>query len=219
MEPILIVSQPRSGSSMTAGLFHHHGVWTGTCRPGDATNAKGHFESIPIRTALIGMHKAIVHDGKLAKPVPGFRDKVLALIRADGYRDGPWLWKGSVMYWPAWYEFQPKWVCVYRPREAIFESCRKSRMFGAKFNDAELYANIDFHQQQMQFLHDQHDAPWVNSDEVAHGDYSSLRAAIEYCGLPFSVEICERFVDRSLWHYSPSAPAGDPNTASNTAAL
>ena len=150
MEPIIVLGQPRSGSSMTAGIFHHHGVWTGTCRAADDSNKKGHFENIPIRNLLIGTHKAIVHKGVVAQKIAGFREQVLQHISNDGYTGGPWLWKGSTMYWPAFFEFEPKFVVVNRPREQIFKSCRNSHIFGDHLSGDELYANIDFHQQQME---------------------------------------------------------------------
>jgi hypothetical protein len=189
---------------MTAGLFHKHGCWAGTCRPADDSNAKGHFENIPIRTLLIGMHKAIVHKGVLAQKIPGFRDQVLSAIRNDGYHDGPWMWKGSAMYWPAFFEFEPRFVVVERPPEQIFTSCRKSGMFGGNLSDDDLRANISFHQQQMDYLRVYKQAVRVKSFDVMQGDYSSLENALVRCGLQFDEQITADFVDPKLWHYRQS---------------
>lgn len=182
---------------MTAGLLHIHGVWAGTCRPGDSVNAKGHFENIPIRSMLISMHKRNVQEGRLAEKIPGFKDRVHAAIRNDGYKEGPWMWKGSALYHPAWFEFNPVFVTCFRPREHIFRSCRRSGMFGNHLSDDALYANIDLHQNEMRKLQG---FP-VYTDEVVNGDYSSLKRAIEGAGLQFDEEKTRQFVDRRLWHY------------------
>ena len=196
-DPILILAQPRSGSSMTAGIFHRHGVWVGSHRPGDQHNAKGHYENIALRTILVGMHSPIVHDGTLARKIPGFREQALSAIKNDGYVEGPWLWKGSVMYHPAWFEFDALKIGVIRPRDKVFQSCRRSHIFGHKLSDEELYANIDFHQTEIRRVC----SALVFSDEVAKGDFESIRHAIETAGLEWNEKAARDFVDRDLWHY------------------
>lgn len=200
-EPIVIMGQPRCGSSMTAGLFARHGVWTGTCRPGDASNPKGHFENIPLRTMLIGAHKNVVQKGVLAAKISGFREQALQAIRNDGYTQGPWLFKGSAIYWPAFFEFKPRFVVVDRPREQIFKSCRKTGMLGNCRSDVELYANIDFHQQQMDYLVTFKQAVRVNTFEVVQGDFTSIKHALYVCGIEPLDDKIRDFVDDKLWHY------------------
>jgi len=201
MEPIIILGQPRSGSSMTAGIFAAHGVWTGTCRPPTPLNAKGFFENVPMKKLIIATHKAVVRKGILAAKTPGFRANVLEAIKNDGYTEGPWLWKGSAMYWPAFFEFEPIFVVVNRPREQIFASTRKSKMLNPNETDAELYANIDYHQEQMDYLCTYKQAVRVNSYDVARGDFSSIERAITYAGLEYDEAVTTGFVDPGLWRH------------------
>lgn len=207
-EPILIMALPRSGSSMTAGIFHAHGVWVGACRAPNRNNPKGHFESNVIRDALISTHGAIVHAGELAKPVPGFREAVTAALEADGYEGGPWLWKGSCLYWPAWFEFSPQWIVVRRPKDATFRSCRSSQVFGAGLSDERLQEVIDIHHRELDKLVTEHGAIEVDTDAVANGDDSTVRRAIERCGLTFDAAITDHFVDKALWHFGSRRRTG-----------
>ncbi len=202
---------------MTAGIFAAHGVWIGRCRSGACYNLKGFFENIKIKRIIIQQHKAIVHDGLLATKKPGFKEKVLESIHSEGYTEGPWLWKGSAMYWPAFFEFEPRFVVVSRPREQIFKSCRNSHIFGDHLSGDELYANIDFHQEQMEYLVTFKQAVRVNSFDVMQGDFTSIKKAIEYCGIEFSDALTSGFVDEKLWTFraSPSdkATSTDLSTA------
>jgi len=201
MEPILILGQPRSGTSMTAGIFAQHGVWTGTCREGNQFNEKGFFENLHIKKVIIAMQGRVVHAGVLGQPMPGFRAMVLAAIYEDGYRSGPWLWKGSALYWPAFYEFKAKIVVCRRPVGQIFDSCRSSEViFGKELPDDLLRENIAIHHKQMDYLVDM-GACEVDTWGVAQGDYDTIDNALEYCGIEFDHELTHAFVDSSLWKH------------------
>lgn len=200
--PILIMALPRSGSSMTAGIFAHHGVWTGPCRPGTGRNVKGFFEGIAIKKALMKMHERIVHKGQLAESKPGFRALVETLLVEDGYRGGPWLWKGSALYWPVWFEFEPKWVVCRRDPEATFRSSRSApKVFGSSLSDEQLRRNIAFHHENLDYLIAEKGAVEVDTEAVAHGEFTTVKAAIEHCGIEFDEAATQEFVDPSLWHY------------------
>lgn len=186
---------------MTAGIFSRHGVWTGTCRPPTKRNEKGFFENIDIKNVIIEMQGAIVHAGVLAKEVDGFRSRVIEARDGDGYESGQWLWKGSALYWPAWFEFNPKYVVCRRDREATFQSCRTARkVFGDKLSDRELRRNIDFHHEQLDYLVS-HGAYEVDTAAVASGDFVTIKRAIEGCGIEFNESVSREFVEPDLWHH------------------
>ena len=193
-DPIIIISMPRSGSSMTAGLFAEHGVWTGPCRPPGPQNAKGHFESLPIRDEIIKTVGAIVQKGVLAPEVKGWRGRVENIIRKAGYKEGPWLFKSSAMYYPLWHEFNPTFVCVRRNLEAIEQSGKATGYFRRP-------KAIQPHVKAMDYVRDNMGGIDVFSDEVIAGDYSSLERAFDAAGLEMDERIVSDFVDPSLWHY------------------
>ena len=52
IEPIVILTSGRSGSSMIAGIFAAHGVWKGETFGGDHINPKGTFENIALKQLI-----------------------------------------------------------------------------------------------------------------------------------------------------------------------
>lgn len=192
--PIIIISLPRSGSSMTAGLFAKHGVWVGPYRKGDRHNAKGYFESLPFKHEIIKTVGRIVHKGTLAPKVEGWKQTALNLIRANGYEGGPWLVKHSAMYYPLWHEFDAKYICVRRDPESIKASGRASGYL--KNADA-----IQPHINAMDYVRDHLGGVDVFTDELITGDYSSLERAFDNCLIDFDPAIANDFIDPSLWHY------------------
>lgn len=193
-EPIIIISMPRSGSSMTAGIFAQHGVWTGTCRAPSKQNAKGHFENLRFRQEIISRVGAIVQKGKLAPELKGWRQVAERVIIKDGYNGGPWLYKSSAMYYPLWHEFSPKFICIRRNIDSIKKSGRASGYFRA-------HKAIKPHIEAMDYVRDYLGGVDVFTDEVVKGDFSSLEKAFDHAGIEMDHAIVDDFVEPSLWHY------------------
>lgn len=185
---------------MTAGVFARHGVWTGTCRSADANNLKGYYENAAIRGVVMKWHRAIVHKGILAQKKPGFRAAIEKAVADDGYDGGPWLWKGSALYWPAFFEFEPRYVVCVRSPQRIFESCRRSGIFGRNLSDAQLRDNILFHQKQLEYLCAAKNAVRVFTGAVANGNYQSLERALEHCNITPDTDVFDDFIDAELWN-------------------
>jgi len=197
-EPILIMAMPRSGSSMTAGLFAAHGVWAGTYAKPNAMNAKGHFENLPVKKYIIQKTGGArpVQEGQPCKPWPGFRDDVLRLIHEDGYPgEGPWMFKGTAMYWPLWREFRPRWICVRRNLDSIRSSGKATGAFLARPEA------IQAHVQAMDYLWEHRRAVDVDTDALIRGDYSTLRIALASCGIEMDEDVVRDFVDPKLWRH------------------
>lgn len=178
---------------MVAGCLAQHGVWTGTCRRADSANAKGHFENVPIKQAIIHAVGPVVHEGRVAEPVRGWPEAVEQIIRRDGYKDGPWLWKGSAMYWRLWEAMQPVYVCVRRKREAIIASGRETGYFRATDHA------IDAHVRAMDHLRDELGGVDVDADAVVAGDHTTLEQAFDAAGLEMRPRIVDDWVEPSLW--------------------
>jgi hypothetical protein len=191
--PIIVVGTPRSGTSMTAGLFAQHGVWVGPCKDGDSKNPKGYYESLPFKELLISKCGRIVHAGQLARPIPRWTEHVHSILARNGYDGGPWLVKHSAMYWPVWRDFRPIWVCCRRDPRAIERSGKASGYLTKP-------QAIQPHIKQMEHLRDQHGAHEVWPETFVNGDFSALVPAFEEAGLTFNHQIAEAFVEPSAWH-------------------
>jgi len=200
-DPILIVGMPRSGTSMTAGVFARHGVWVGTHQEGDRLNAKGHFENHHIKqakkVAAIPPAYICVNKGLEAEPVDGWREAVLRLRDQDGYEGGPWMFKMSVMFWRMFDGAFPDatWVCVRRPRDEIRRSSEATGIFSATDE------TIDAHIAAMDRLERERGAVSVQTSDVVAGDTSSLGAALLHADLEPDGAIIADFIDATLWRH------------------
>jgi len=201
-EPIVILAMPRSGSSMTAGLFQAHGAWFGTCRPGDADNPKGHFENNAIKREMIRRWGSLTlargvtsfDQNPVCAPQDGFRSCVERILDTDGYTGGPWGYKQSALYKPAWHEFNPYFVGVKRENVLKANTSRQA-MFGTR-DPKRVQRMIDLHHAVIDECE-----VIVRTDEIIHGNLRSLDDALAYCGLTIDVSAVDDFVDPSLWHY------------------
>lgn len=191
--PIVILGAPRSGTSMTAGIFAQHGVWTGTCRPANSRNPKGFFESEPMREVMLEHFGRLVHEAREAEYKDGMRPIIEEAMRADGYEGGPWLVKLSALYWPMYLDFDPTWVLVRRDVEATIRSGRHS---GYNSNPD----SVPLHHEVMDRIRDEHGGVGVDTDAVVRGDYSTLERAFDAAGLDLDPAIANDFIDPDLWH-------------------
>lgn len=199
-DPILIVMMGRSGSSMTAGIFNLHGVWVGSTPPPSRINQKGFFENRKVKLELRRWFNKSFLDVPEGKP--GWREKVEGIIREQGYRGGPWLYKHGATFWKAWYEFNPRWVLVWRDPEMIFQSIRNAQVM-QKFTDPQVKESIRLHHEQMRIIKSKFDDVFdVEADRLIQGDDSQIAAAIEGCGLTYDPMITREFVEPKLWHYA-----------------
>jgi len=191
VEPIVILAAPRSGSSMTAGLFAKHGAWVGPCMPGNKRNEKGYFESIPFKRSLLENCGRLVESGDVANPVPGWREIAERILSDNGYTGGPWLVKHSALYYPVWHEFSPRFICVRRSDQGLRASEEATGMI----------ANIEAHKAVMDAV----GGVDVFTDDIVAGDFSSLERAFDFCDIRMDRAIVDDFVEPSLWHYAPSS--------------
>ena len=86
-KPILILSPGRSGSSLVAGIFAKHGVWTGNCHPGNKYNPEGYFENIAIQRAMQN-HFGRDWLGNFPQADDVFPHMVKSIMAQEGYTDG-----------------------------------------------------------------------------------------------------------------------------------
>lgn len=204
-KPIVIIGLPRSGTSMVAGLFAHHGVFSGTCKEADYRNAKGFFEHVGFTALILEIYgRGVIGKGDPVRPHPAFKRKMLALLEEDGYTGGPWLIKHAHVYHHVWYDFEPQFVLVRRDTQSISDSTEEC---GWRAGSARLTRA----QQLLDNLAKELNAPQVMSNELIKGDYNSIRIAFEYCGLDFDETIAADFIEPSLWR-APAKSLEDDTT-------
>ena len=222
-EPIVIVGVPRSGTSLVAGLFAKHGVWTGKCRPADEHNPTGYFESVAFNKIWSKIHynqnkklnskmkgrltrkprseDESAVDEVLAKFEVGFKEKMLDAIKQEGYKGGHWLVKHDIIFHPAWGEFKPNWIAVRRDETAIMNSFRRVyRSERRILNNSSAWISPCARYLE-KFIID-YDASAIWYEHLMNGDFSELGAAMQRCGLKMDERLVRAFIDPSLDHSS-----------------
>ena len=189
---------PRSGSSMTAGIFHQHGVWIGGCKPGHCKNPRGNFENIKIKQLLKDWYgRELLRDTIYWKE--GFRKDVEAILDEEGCH-GRWLVKHSAIYWRTWKEYNPKWVLVRRDKEATFKSCKNIGFYNATHTDEQIRQIIDSHHHEMDVVRELGGID-IFTEEIINGNYKNLERAMDYCDIDMDKSIVDEFVEPEYWHY------------------
>lgn len=195
---------------MTAGLFHSHGIWVGTSRGGNENNPKGFFEN----TKLKQLQKKIWGWDLQAlaetppEPDPDFKWKALQLIREQGWSGEPWLYKQSALYWRAWDDFNPKFICVRRDIEQTVQSNIDCGLHRGKWSREQLTDIIESHHREMDIVREVYDGIDVFTDQLIERDYSSLKQAFDYCGIEMKKEVVDEFITPGYWKHPKRTTQG-----------
>lgn len=142
--PILIISAPRSGSSLLSYVLNEEGIQVGITKRGDRFNPNGYFENLQIRDVIIDYLKS--NDdfelGKKFNPIdlnadmPNFKNKITDILVDEKIQnDKPWLFKDpkNTFAWMLWNKYYPdaKWILLNRNTSDIINS-----FFNTDFMDA-----------------------------------------------------------------------------------
>ena len=198
-DPIVIVGVPRSGTSMIAGVFAAHEVWTGTCRDPDENNPRGYYENVHVKNDIKRLFRLAVKAGMMPDGVDGWMTLVKQALQRDRYPGGPWLMKHGVLYWPIWHEFKPMWVTVRRPPHDCLGSCISSGILLPKNSEDCRRQNILMQNAQLDCLEKHFGAIRIDADRVIDCDYEQIKEAFEVCGLHFGSRLTETCIDPTLW--------------------
>jgi hypothetical protein len=143
-DPILIVSAPRSGSSLLAYILNKEGIQVGITKAGDKYNVNGYFENIRIRNLMIKYLKENDKQklGKKFQPInirsdfKNFNRKMYRVLRQDKFdKNKNWLIKDPklTLCWNIFNKEYPnaKWILLYRNQNDIMSSYKKTEFMDA----------------------------------------------------------------------------------------
>lgn len=167
-DPILIVSAPRSGSSLLSYILSCEGVQCGITKEGDEYNPNGYFENLQIRELVIRhLHKNDVDKlGKRYQPInldfsqeeaELFRNNVIASMKSQGVDiSKPWLFKDPkiALVWKLFAQAFPnaKWVLLHRRVDDILNSFRRAKFMDAYKDTTEWLEYLDRFHENMQTI-------------------------------------------------------------------
>ncbi len=216
--PILITGVPRSGTSLTAGLFHQAGAWGGRMIGGNKDNLKGFFENIRIRQEVTkGYLIELGEDPMGQDPLPSATTRmtlpsisraekmtqdVETIVNSEGYGGGQWFYKDAkiALTWAAWACAFPDahWVLVRRKSEAIAESCMKTgfmRVYQTKEDWLNWIIRYEASFEQMKAnLQMQLTELWF--EDIVGENWGDLRTLIQILNLKWDEEKISEFIIR-----------------------
>lgn len=206
--PIFITGCGRSGASMIAGLFNICGAFIG-----NVGEKNGHYENQSIISRLVNPymlemrynlnHQFPLPDSKHMLIPSDWRERVLSLMKLDGYVSGPWIVKGAFLttLWPIWrYAFpEAKWVFIRRRTGDVINSYTKTN-YMTTFKRPENIAAVGGKTEHdgWAWLIKQYEARFIDiidsganyqivwPERMAYHDYIQIRETIDWLGLSWS---------------------------------
>jgi len=218
--PIIITGCARSGTSLTAGIFHICEAYGGDLCGPTAANRRGQFENNEIRNKVTKPYlESIGCDPLGQKPLPTTtqvfavtekqgkerREAVLRIMRRQGLKEGqPWFIKEAkaCLTWYLWSLAFPdaKWVIVRRKKEDIARSCMQTYFMRAYRDVLGWYKWVETHEKRfMQMKLAGLEVVEVWPQKIIDGDLSEVRYAVEWAGLEWNAPLVEAFVAPDLW--------------------
>ena len=214
-DPILITGCARSGTSMTAGIVQRCGAWGGLTYGPNEWNKSGMYENKEIREHILKPYLFICSADPLGQdplpdidrliPLANLREKIETVIKFQGYKRGPWYYKGAKMclVWPTFHEAFPtaRWIIIRRRDEDIVNSCLRTPFMRAHSTEAGWQAWIDVHKKRFEEMIENPDMDTVEvwPEKFVLGDFDEIRAAMEHVGLHWNEKAAAQFVNPKLW--------------------
>lgn len=217
--PILITGCARSGTSLTAGIVDICGAFGGNLRPGGTPNPKGMFENNEIIQDIIKPYLISIGADRLGQhplpkmgdiqPYPDLKEQIEDVIVQDGYKNGPWYFKGAkvCLIWQIFHEAFPdaQWVIVRRDALSIARSCINTSFMKAYNTVDDWLCWVKIHEGRfidMKVAGLNIKEVWP--EEAIKGDLSWFRALIEDLELSWDQKKIEEFIEPEYWHYGVS---------------
>jgi len=223
--PILITGCARSGTSLVAGVINKRGAFGGNMDGPNHNNAKGMFENARIKQDIVkpffrdlkvdAMGQFPLPDMDTMLIPPDWDKRVLAIMEAEGYKGGPWMYKGAKMclHWSVWHYAFPnaKWIIVRRKTSDILNSCIRTgfmRAFRNRTSQNAVGVTTEWdgwlwwvHQHELRFIEMIQaglNCKQIWPERMVDGDYSQIKEMLEWLGLEWGPEITE-FIEPKLW--------------------
>lgn len=146
---ILIISPPRSGSSMMGNILSDSGFYSGECKKGDEFNKNGYFENIAINKCLGQLLKGYDKEGKgrLFAPI----DLEVSDLNLHPVMWSEFLHKSeffiknikTAICWKIFRQYNPKIILLYRNREDIISSYKRTHFMDQFEDEAQMHEYID----------------------------------------------------------------------------
>lgn len=174
---------------MVAAIFIKHGVWWGNT-PAQISGYEMN-ENQKIK-GLLKKYKTKYWKKVHLSPVSmTWNNQFSKDLKKIVPSDKQWMMKTGVEYFPAFQNFSPYNVFIYRKPEDTARSLTVKRA-DANYNEALQVVNWRFNY--MKELQKQYGGVFVNTDEIISGDFTSIRDAFDYCKLDFNSDLAREAI-------------------------
>ncbi len=213
--PIFILGIPRSGTSLLAGLWSLTGIWTGPTNPPSINNVKGFFENRPIKDKSTYKilrdggycrrgQNPIPQPGDVIKPIFDLYNSINAIAYAQGYTDGPWMFKDAkiTLMWKLWYETFPKaeYFITKRRDEDIINSCLRTNFMNMYQDRKGWQGWIDTHHEHIaNFKKSGAKIHEIDTSELVKGNIVDLAELIYDLGFELPLAEAKKFIVPEAW--------------------
>ncbi len=215
-DPILITGCARSGTSLIAGIINICGAFGGKTTGATRYNQRGQFENDYIRDQIVKPYLASMDCDRLGqwplpergnlKRAPKWGEDIRQVLKDDGYKEGPWYYKGAKMclVWPTWAKAFPtaKFLIVRRRDDEIINSCLNTRFMRHFKTESGWQKWIDWHKEcfEEMLADTQMDVQEVWPEHAVRGDMSQMRDVVKRFKLKWDEDAVRHFVTPKLWH-------------------
>lgn len=237
-DSILITGCARSGTSMIAGTIHLCGAFKGDTSGANKNNPKGMFENFYIRNKIVKPYLESIGADRLGQyplpdvnnlPIPpGWKKSVIDVMKEQGYKDGPWMYKGAkiCLCWPVWHFAFPdaKIIIVRRKTPDIVNSCIKTsfmKAFNRQMTLKEVGARnaregwlwwVHQHEKRMiEMTKAWKNVKFVWPERLIDGDYDQMKETIQWLGLTWKQKEVMDFIEPKLWKTKQKIKIGAQN--------
>ncbi len=182
-QPVIIVSAPRSGSSLLSYMLSELGVFIGECKKADKWNVNGYFENLKITDEVIKYLRKYDVDnlGKKFQPKElgfidiTFKDKVNNILFEEGIGENKhWLYKNpkTAICWMQFHKNFPnaKWIILTRNREEHLASLLRTEFMDAYDTEQEWNNFIDRYNNYFMNINKHCDSLVINMSQIFQGD-------------------------------------------------
>lgn len=197
-EPLVLFGSPRGGTSVIAGIFAAHGLWTGKTFGGPGGVGSGGYvnhENAALKAFMkehwpldAGNHNVVAQKADLR----AFCEQVVP-------EDTDWMFKGTTEYHPVWAHWFPSAVHAFiirNKRQAIEAHVRRR---GEQVRDVATRVVEERYQYIAKMAID-HEIPVIDSDAVVlNEDYQAIENILNQFSISLDTNLIDACVDRNRW--------------------
>jgi len=205
---ILVVSPPRSGSSLVTNLLKENGVYVGVCKEADENNKDGYFENVAIQKHLSELMRSIDAEnlGKKFQPINyTFANEHIHHLRQVVGKEFYGVHNYAIknvkiaLTWQLWIEAFPsaKVLILNRSRTEILKSIQKSPFMDQYTTEDEWNKYLDAYYENMAWMEKSCDCLQVNLSNIIAQDNDELFNMSAFCGMELSYK---GVIKKELWN-------------------